>query len=238
MMQLSAFLGSVPGKGEQARQRLLQAALGLFAEKGREGASVREIAKAAGQNVAAIAYYFGGKDQLYGAVMEGIVREMQHRLADVLAEAETLRRTHAGPQDAARLLKLFLSSVFVRLVSRDEAVAIARLIVREQLQPTSGFEILYEQGFRRLHEALCFLVGTALGRNPSDPNILIRTHAIMGQVYFFAMARQGILRRLGWRSFEGKNAETVAQVIAEHIDVLVSGLAAKPGGAATPAPVR
>ena len=54
--------------GEQSRERLLQAALALFAEQGYAKTSTREIAEAAGANLAAISYYFGDKSGLYHVV--------------------------------------------------------------------------------------------------------------------------------------------------------------------------
>src|SRR5688500_8221065 len=53
--------------GEQARERLLLSALRLFADQGFAKTSTREIAEAAGANVAAIRYYFGDKAGLYRA---------------------------------------------------------------------------------------------------------------------------------------------------------------------------
>ncbi len=224
-MQTRALIAPAPSKSELARQRLFEAAVDLFGEKGPEGTTVREIARAAGQNVAAIAYYFGSKDKLYRAVLEGIVRELRHRLADIFARIEVLRRQpKRSPQEALGLLQEFLGAVHLRLLSRTEAVPIAHLIIREQLRPTAGFEVLYEQGFQPLHEALCFLVATVLGREPREREVMLRTHMLMGQIYFFAMSRQGILRRLGWRDLEGKNAELVTGLLKEHIRVLLEGL--------------
>jgi TetR/AcrR family transcriptional regulator len=51
------------------RAALLAVATPLFAEKGFNGVSVREIAGFAGVNVSMISYYFGGKEGLYGAVL-------------------------------------------------------------------------------------------------------------------------------------------------------------------------
>jgi TetR/AcrR family transcriptional regulator len=51
------------------RSALLAVATPLFAEKGFNGVSVREIAGFAGVNVSMISYYFGGKEGLYGAVL-------------------------------------------------------------------------------------------------------------------------------------------------------------------------
>ena len=54
--------------GAEARNRLLDAALALFAEKGFAKTSTREIALAAHANIASISYYFGDKEGLYKAV--------------------------------------------------------------------------------------------------------------------------------------------------------------------------
>ena len=54
--------------GEQSRERLLHAALALFAQQGFAKTSTREIAEAAGTNLAAIKYFCGDKAGLYRAV--------------------------------------------------------------------------------------------------------------------------------------------------------------------------
>ena len=59
---------SLRSDGAEARNRLLDAALALFAEKGFAKTSTREIAQAAQVNIASISYYFGDKEGLYKAV--------------------------------------------------------------------------------------------------------------------------------------------------------------------------
>ncbi len=54
--------------GEASRARLLQCGLRLFAQQGYTKTSTRELAEAAGVNVASISYYFGDKAGLYRAV--------------------------------------------------------------------------------------------------------------------------------------------------------------------------
>src|SRR4051812_24113332 len=53
--------------GVQSRERLLLSAMRLFAEQGFARTSTREIALAAGTNIASISYYFGDKAGLYRA---------------------------------------------------------------------------------------------------------------------------------------------------------------------------
>lgn len=50
--------------------RMLQAAKSLFAKQGFEGTSVRQICEAASANVALVSYYFGGKENMFGALFE------------------------------------------------------------------------------------------------------------------------------------------------------------------------
>lgn len=58
-------------KGEQAKKQLIAAALAQFGEYGMN-ATTREIAAQAGQNIAAITYYFGSKEDLYLAAPSGL----------------------------------------------------------------------------------------------------------------------------------------------------------------------
>jgi AcrR family transcriptional regulator len=64
---------------DRTRQRILDAALGEFADKGYAGARVREIADRAGVNAQLISYYFGGKEGLY----EELIRRWHQREANL-----------------------------------------------------------------------------------------------------------------------------------------------------------
>jgi AcrR family transcriptional regulator len=52
------------------KQEILDKSIGLFARKGFEGTSIRDIASAAEVNVAMIHYYFGNKEMLFKQVVE------------------------------------------------------------------------------------------------------------------------------------------------------------------------
>jgi AcrR family transcriptional regulator len=66
----SSLATSNHASGFNARDRLLKSAEALFAKKGFRATTVREIAVDAGVNLAAIGYYFRGKEQLFTAVYE------------------------------------------------------------------------------------------------------------------------------------------------------------------------
>lgn len=65
-----------------SRAKLVAVATPLFAEKGFNGVSVREIASVADINVSMISYYFGGKEGLYSAVLNEQFAVLQ-RVSDI-----------------------------------------------------------------------------------------------------------------------------------------------------------
>ena len=73
----------------EARERLLAAGLNFFANKGYDGATVREICDAANSNIAAINYYFGDKQGFYAAVKKYAHGIRQQSMARCWELAET-----------------------------------------------------------------------------------------------------------------------------------------------------
>lgn len=59
-----------PASRAATRQRLLDAACALFAERGWHGTRVQDVCRAADANIAAVNYHFGGKEGLYRAVWD------------------------------------------------------------------------------------------------------------------------------------------------------------------------
>lgn len=65
------------------RQRIIDTALGLFAQQGYAATSVRQIADIVGVNGAMIHYYFGSKEALLMAVLDAVTSPFAHALADM-----------------------------------------------------------------------------------------------------------------------------------------------------------
>jgi AcrR family transcriptional regulator len=66
--------------------QIIETAEGLFADKGFEGTSVRDIAEVAGINVAMISYYFGSKEKLMEALFELKIEKIKIRLESLLKD--------------------------------------------------------------------------------------------------------------------------------------------------------
>jgi AcrR family transcriptional regulator len=79
----------VSNRGELTRQRLLDAAERLFAERGVDAVSLREINAAAGQrNNAALYYHFRNRDGLFGAIADRHLPRIAARQQALFDQAE------------------------------------------------------------------------------------------------------------------------------------------------------
>jgi AcrR family transcriptional regulator len=217
-----------PNKGEQARRRLLLAALKKFGEKGYENASVREIADEAEQNVAAIGYYFGSKERLYAAVLEGIGEHLRGVFSEVAAESrELLASGEPDVATAQSIIKRMLRTLLGEQLEGSEFEKIRLVMLREQAAPSENFELLYQKTLKPMHELFTRTVGITTGEDPTSTKLILRTHAMFGQVLAFTLARATILRRLGVKKLQAAHKVMIAELLDEHVDLICGGLAWK-----------
>ena len=135
--------------GQEARARLLDAALKLFAEQGFAKTSTREIALAAQVNISAISYYFGNKQGLYQALF-----------ADPRINPPGTFPPHASLNE---LINHVLRATTEQLKQGDIARYCVKLFMREMLAPTGLWQAEIENNIKpahlRLVDALCRHLG-------------------------------------------------------------------------------
>lgn len=145
--------------GQEARNRLLDAALALFAEKGFAKASTREIAQAAQANVAAISYYFGDKDGLYRAVF--IDPRFNPKVAPDAAKALDIRH----------FLDQMLRAFVEPLKAGDQARQCMKLHFREMVEPTGMWQAEIDDNIKPAHGALAQALALHLGLKKPDDDV-------------------------------------------------------------------
>jgi AcrR family transcriptional regulator len=205
-------------RGAETRIRLLDAALDVFGKYGFEGATTRQIARDADANLAAIVYHFGSKEALHRAVAEYIAGRILEKTGALLEEATKPEAT-ASPETARAMLRRLTEHHAETLLGTAEAERWARFIVREQMQPSSAFDVIY----RIMGNAVgtgSRLLATALGR-PEDDETRLRAFMMFGQVLVFRVAQALVLRRMGWQAIGAKERAEIKRLALIHLDAIL-----------------
>lgn len=156
--------------GVEARARLLQTALRLFAEKGFANTSTRELATTAGVNIAAISYYFGDKAGLYRAAY---TEPMGSNCAETLV-------FDPGQMTLEEALRSMLTQ-FVKPLKQGDLVQLCmRLHFREMLEPTGLWVEEIDNGIRPAHSALIQALCQNLQLVQADDDIHRLAFSIVG----------------------------------------------------------
>jgi AcrR family transcriptional regulator len=147
-----------PRAGGDSRAEILDAARTLFAARGFQGTTTRQIAELAGVDVALIHHFFGTKTELFAAVIDlpGIAQEVQARIA-------------APASDRAEgIVRLYLEQFFTRNITTFSAM----------LRTALGSPDAMPQLRRMLEETMLHTVAPALG----GPDATLRAQLIGAQM--------------------------------------------------------
>ncbi len=209
--------------GDETRQRLIDAGVEIFGQYGYEAATTRMLAEAAGVNLAAIPYHFGGKEGLYHAVVKSVGENIIELLDEEKSKAiETVRNENATPDEVLATLDGVIRGFGRILISSDLGRRAAPIIMREQALPTTAFDQLYEDHLRSIHEVVTFLVARLKGLPPDSEGAILCAHAIIGQVVVFRMMRETAIRRLALDTFDNQKTEKICDVIIENIHSILT----------------
>ena len=190
---------------QETRQRLIDAASELFAERGFNHVSIRDICAAANANVAAVNYYFHDKWGLYKVILDMIVEDSMKMIEEV----------HANPpgtppeEKLRRYVHGFLSHGLCKSSERD--FRRSRLMGREMVDPTPGLDIFIQgvilPNSRRLGATISELAGLA----PTAPRVGACVGSVQTQIVgYFGPMIQRIVPDL-------KFTPEVIEGIAHHI---------------------
>jgi len=198
------------------RARLLETAGEIFAEKGFDRATGKEICARARANVAAVNYYFGSIEGLYAAVLE----EAQRRVVTY----DTIRKVTAVKDGAREKLRALFDLAAERLTAPVTQSWVLRVLAREMANPTPAFVAMREKEFLPRAVLVRTIVAQLLELPPEHPAVARAAISIVSQ---FAMLLI-VDRRTLAQSFPGlvllpENAPALAQ---HFFDYAMAGLAA------------
>lgn len=172
---------------DQTRDRILQAAVEIFAERGFRDSTVRDICAQAKVNGAAVNYYFRSKEALY---LEALQFAFQQ--SDEHYPQDAARDTRLPPQQR---LKHFIRTYLLRLLDDSRLGWHSKLIAREIAEPTGALDSIIDTAMRPRCAVLQDIVLELFGRSAWSAADLQRVSlSIVGQCLVFHHCRSLIDR--------------------------------------------
>ena len=205
-------------KKKNTKERIFEAAIHEFATKGYEQATTRDILLQADANVAAINYYFKGKQGLYVEVLMHIVEVVRKRFRDLYPQYLVLKATLPNPKKSKEMLKTCIRT-FVELMSSDEfSLDLTMIYVREYTQPSPYYETLSD-----LNKS-CFSWFTTLLKDASEGALSekqanLQAVLLYSQMFTIFTRKKVILRAMDWEDYNQENFNEILETIYRNIRI-------------------
>ena len=207
-------------RSEETRRRILEAAIQQFGAHGFEGASTREIAKEAGVNAPALAYHFDGKEGLYRACAQYLVRESRERLRPAIEKVQQVLANAPTRADLIEAILLLQDARVDVVIGADKDGARLRFVAQDQLGtgPEAMSQAVTVGDDWKL---LATLISAITGQPADDSLTLLRVISIQGQLMPFYFIPRLTKAMLGWPDFERERLTLIKTVARGQTRALI-----------------
>jgi TetR/AcrR family transcriptional regulator, regulator of cefoperazone and chloramphenicol sensitivity len=161
-------------RDRETRDRLLDVAARLFAERGFENVTVRDICHKAGANVAAVNYHFAGKLGLYEEVLRSAIRIMQGTTEEI--------RLAGANQPPERQLEAAIRIFLTRVVTTRNKW-IHQLMLREVSNPTPSFDLVLNDVIKPRLTLVRGAIAGIMQCEPDDPRVGMCVMSVQSQMF-------------------------------------------------------
>jgi len=179
-------------KNELTRERVLDEAEALFANRGYHAVSVREITRAAQCNLAAVNYHFGNKQNLYLEVFRSRWLPRASRLFHNFKISIKSKGNSSPNAVVESLVRAFLEGP----LSDDERMRHHKLIFGEFAQPTEAFDLVADQVLKPLFTSLMTDLKAVMPDTTGDKQMALNAFSILAMILYFNLAQPLISRFL------------------------------------------
>ena len=186
---------SLPATPQDTRDRILDAAEGLFVEHGFDGTSMRMITSAANANLAAVNYHFGSKDALVQAVFR---RRLTALNQERLAELDRLEGEAGGtPLRPSGIVEAFFGTA-LRMAADTEhgGRSFMRLLARTYNEPNAFVRQFLAEEYAEVMDRFLGALFVSLPEVPRA-EILWRFHFMTGAMAFAISGLGGLYELAG-----------------------------------------
>ncbi|RMG59448.1 MAG: TetR/AcrR family transcriptional regulator [Deltaproteobacteria bacterium] len=170
---------------KSGREKIIDAAERLFAEKGFRAVIVRAITKAAGVNVASVNYHFGSKENLY---LQVIREKIVPRAVKVREHFENLLK-QGGNSTLESIIRSLCLSFLKGPISGRVRLTHQQFMAREIAHPTRGFRIIADEVVRPLLTLLVENLKPHLPDGIGDTEVTFFAMSVFAQVHHFSFTR-------------------------------------------------
>ncbi|WP_169305326.1 CerR family C-terminal domain-containing protein [Coraliomargarita akajimensis] len=187
------------------QDRLLQAAIELFATHGYKGTTVAAVSEAADANIAAVNYHFGDKQQLYLAALRE-AHQVAWEVYPPVADDD-----HLPPEDA---LRFHIRAMMQQIFSQGPEGYYARMFAKEIAEPSFAVELIFGELLERKRNNLLKIVSQLLGEGAPQESVQLGLLSIVSQIQFHNFNR--VIREMQLnRPIELPSPEQIADHILE-----------------------
>ncbi len=165
------------------KERIINTASSLFAEKGYRDATNADICSTADVNIAAINYHFGSKAELYRVVYQ----ELVERASKVYPLDSGLAR-NASAEDR---LKAFVRAVVNRLNDSGAIGCLHRIHMSEFFDPSGILDDLISEFIEKDNKYLKSSIKEVLGDDSKDKDVTLCAMSILSQCVFITSEKIG-----------------------------------------------
>jgi AcrR family transcriptional regulator len=204
------------------KDRILESALAVFAERGYDRATLSEITRRANANIAAVNYYFRSKRDLFRDVVDRFFRPLNEAR---IAEVEALARFHKGGVHLRPLIEAIVSPLVQLSVKQSEGRAMLRLMLQMRGLPRSDIAPIISTAFDPVHDTVVGALAAALPEF-SRTELVWRYDMARGAILHTLSDPVQIDRRLG--GSEKTPQLTIDMTKRLLIDFLLGGFSAPP----------
>jgi AcrR family transcriptional regulator len=193
--------------------QILQVAETLFAEKGFDGTSIRNIAKEAKINIAMVSYYFGSKERLLESLVMFRTKNLKTLIGNLVTE-------NIGP--AAKINKLI--EIYIHQINSNKGIyRILHFEVASKKRDTTfkAFNELRKNNFKSLETII--KDGQEKGVFKNDISIPLVTPTILGTFFHFHMNKEYFVELLNLNTEELYN-NYIKTNLTKHIQQTIKAL--------------
>ncbi len=135
------------------KEHIINAAIELFAEKGFEGSSIRDLAKRAGVNVAMVNYYFGSKENLFQSMVEFKAGFMRGKLDEIVSDNSLSEIEKIDSIIESYVSRLLSQPYFHRVIHQELLMSnketLHKSIINIFAKNTNTIKSIIEKGIRK-----------------------------------------------------------------------------------------